>query len=105
MKIVKLFDDFLDINANMLGMSRQEYTSRYLSEMVEYTSDELSKIWDSKYGEDLKSEHSGFFNKISKSASTKKEIVYFFNDQIICFFSHVIFSLFIISMTRYFNLS
>ena len=75
MKIVKLFDDFLDINASMLGMSRQEYTSRYLSEMVEYTSDELSKIWDSKYGEDLKSEHSGFFNKISKSASTKKEIV------------------------------
>jgi len=47
MKIVKLFDDFLEINANMLGLSRQEYTSRHLSENKNTEEDDYNESYES----------------------------------------------------------
>lgn len=41
MRLVKLFDDFLDIQASMHNMTREEYTAHYLSESKE--SDALAK--------------------------------------------------------------
>ena len=41
MRLVKLFDDFLDIQASMHNMTREEYTAYYLSESKE--SDALAK--------------------------------------------------------------
>ena len=41
MRLVKLFDDFLDIQASMRNMTREEYTAHYLSESKE--SDALAK--------------------------------------------------------------
>ena len=44
MKRVKLFNDYLSMNSQMLGLSRQEYTSRFLSEKFDGIGDLVKSL-------------------------------------------------------------
>ena len=44
MKRVKLFNDYLSMNSQMLGLSRQEYASRFLSEKFDGIGDLVKSL-------------------------------------------------------------
>ena len=59
MKRVKLFNDYLSMNSQMLGLSRQEYTSRFLSEKFDGIGDLVKSLhfeMDPKTAEEKKIE-------------------------------------------------
>jgi|SaaInl5LU_22_DNA_1037371.scaffolds.fasta_scaffold02307_6 hypothetical protein len=59
MKLVQSFSDFLSMNAATLGLTRQEYTSRYLSEAFENINDLIKALHfeiDPKAAEEMKIE-------------------------------------------------